>query len=168
MAKQVQSTSRAGERQRSHTGAGTPRGNGDDLAALVRAAAAGEQRAWELLVARYGPTIRAVARRHRLSEADQDEVVQHTWLRLFQGIAGLREPAALGGWLVTTAQRECLRVLGAPSRRDVAVDQAWLCDRPDPVSIEDIASDAERRHALQRALDRLPPRQRTLMRTRVA
>ena len=106
--------------QRERSGSRRPHHRGDDLAALVSAAVRGEtrQRAWRLLVGRFSATIRAVARRHRLSAADQEEVAQRTWVRLVEHIESVREPAALGGWLATTARHECLRVLGA-SRREI-------------------------------------------------
>lgn len=144
-----------------------PRQHRDGLVVLVAAAAGGEPRAWDLLVARFGATIRTVARCHGLDEADQDEVAQRTWLRFVGHIESVREPAALGGWLATTARHECLRVLAA-SRWEVPVDEPPDVDRPDPSSIEDAVSEAERREALHRALDRLPARQRTLMRTLLA
>jgi DNA-directed RNA polymerase specialized sigma24 family protein len=52
----------------------------------------------------------------------------------------------------------------AASRREVPVDEPPNADEADPSSIEDAASAAERRDALQRALAALPARQRTLMR----
>jgi DNA-directed RNA polymerase specialized sigma24 family protein len=67
----------------------------DDLRVVVRAAAAGDEKASSMLVARFEATIRAVAGRHRLGRADQEEVVQRTWLRLVERIDGLREPAAM-------------------------------------------------------------------------
>ena len=107
------------------------RHRGEDPHALVSSAVRGDQRAWELLVARYGATIRAVARRHRLSVADQEEVAQRTWLRLVQHVKSVKEPAALGGWLATTARNESIRVLSA-SRREVPVDEPPNRDEPDP------------------------------------
>jgi RNA polymerase sigma factor (sigma-70 family) len=153
----------AAAREDRRTVSRVPRHRGDDLHALLSGAARGESRAWEALVARYGATIRAVARRHRLTAADQDEVAQRTWLRLVQHVASVKEPAALGGWLATTARRESLRVLAA-SRREVPVDEPPNADEADPSSIEDAASAAERRDALHRALAALPARQGTLMR----
>jgi RNA polymerase sigma factor (sigma-70 family) len=167
MSRQIERISCGTARQQRQTSPSRPRHRGDDVAALVPAAARGEQRAWDLLVARYGATIRAVARRYRLSETDQDEVAQRTWLRLVEHIAQVREPAALGGWLATTARRECLSVLAA-SRREVVVNETPSREQADPIATEDLASEEERRQALQRALDRLPARQRRLMHTLVA
>lgn len=140
-----------------------PRHRGDDVTALVPAAARGEQRAWRLLVRRFSATIRAEARRHRLNEADQEDVAQRTWLRLLEHIESVREPAALGGWLATTARRECIRVLAA-SRREILVDERPIGEKSDPAAVEDAVAESERRAALHGALDGLPARQRKLMR----
>ena len=78
---------------------------------LVFAAAAGDPAAWRELVRRYATTVWAVTRSFRLPEADAEDVSQATWLLLTQHLTRLKEPAAVGGWLRTTAQRECLRLL---------------------------------------------------------
>ncbi|HZG95557.1 MAG TPA: sigma-70 family RNA polymerase sigma factor, partial [Mycobacteriales bacterium] len=83
----------------------------ESLTELVRAAADGDQRAWNALVDRFSRLVWAVARQHRLSEADAGDVAQATWLRLVENLASLREPEAVGGWLATTARREALRVI---------------------------------------------------------
>ena len=135
----------------------------DDVTALVHKAALGEERAWALLVGRFDATIRAVARRHRLSAADRDEVAQRTWLQLVRHISRVKDGAALGGWLTTTARRECLRVLEA-ARRDVPVDEPNVGEEADGTSMEDHILATERREALHRALDAAPAHERRLMR----
>jgi RNA polymerase sigma factor (sigma-70 family) len=83
----------------------------DDVASLVEQAAAGDEYAWHDLVAEFGGLVWAIARAHRLPEADAAEVVQITWTRLVEHMDRLHDPARLGPWLATTARRECLRVL---------------------------------------------------------
>src|SRR5581483_6958060 len=78
-------------------------------AADARAAAAGDGRAWESLVRRYTPVLRATARGFGLSPADVDDVVQTTWLAALVHIRRLRNPEAIRGWLVTTARRAAMR-----------------------------------------------------------
>ena len=137
--------------------------NGTATATLVDAAAAGEQRAWTQLVTRFGPAIRSVARGYRLSEQDQDEVFQRTFLRLIERIDTVREPDAVGGWLVTTARRESLRIIAKSARElpsELATDDAESSAEP----VEEVVIAAERRRALYSALDRLRPRQRSLLR----
>lgn len=46
------------------------------LSELVQAARSRDPQAWESLVTRFSPTLRAVARDYRLSAADVDDVVQ--------------------------------------------------------------------------------------------
>lgn len=81
------------------------------VSALVKRARDGDQAAWNALVDRFAPLVWSVCRRHELSRADAEEAGANVWLRLVEGLAGLREPAALPGWLVTVTRRECLRVL---------------------------------------------------------
>ena len=79
---------------------------------LVTRARDGDKRAWDLLIERYSPLIWSICRRHRLGQADAEDVGQSVWLNLLERLDKVRDPAALPGWLSTTARRECLRVLG--------------------------------------------------------
>ncbi len=78
---------------------------------LVARASNSDEQAWDALVERYAPLIWSICRRHRLSDADADDVGQSVWLKLVSQLDRIRDPAALPGWLATTARRECLRVL---------------------------------------------------------
>src|SRR3954467_9498028 len=80
------------------------------LTETLRAAAAGDERAWDALVRRFTPVIRNTAKRYRLAPHEVDDVVQACWLSLFVSLRTLRVPEALGGWLVTTASRQALRI----------------------------------------------------------
>jgi RNA polymerase sigma factor (sigma-70 family) len=111
----------AGQRREGATTASAPgetaTGTADsDVAQIVRAAAAGDQAAWDVLVGRYVALLWHIAFRHGLSEWDAADVVQTTWLRLFENIEDVREPAYVGSWLSTTAQRESLRHLAHHQR----------------------------------------------------
>ena len=103
---------------------------------LVARAKDGDRQAWDALVERYAPLIWSICRRHRLGRADADDVGQSVWLRLVDQLDRVRDPAALPGWLATTARRECLRVLGAvqgPRASVYALDVESLPDeRADP------------------------------------
>jgi len=90
----------------------------------VRAAAAGEHGAWDRLVSRYVALLWSIALRHGLNESDAADVVQNTWLRLFEHIEDIREPARVGAWLATTAQRESLRIVAQRQRVVPSDDQA--------------------------------------------
>ncbi|MGZ4591698.1 MAG: RNA polymerase sigma factor, partial [Actinomycetes bacterium] len=87
-----------------------------DVGELVRAATAGDQSSWDELVDRFTGLVWHVARGHRLGEADAADVVQTVWLRLVESLPRLREPAAVAGWLATTARHESLRLLRRAGR----------------------------------------------------
>lgn len=89
---------------------------GSPIAALVSAAAEGDQSAWNEIVDRYTPLVVSVIYKHRLRPADAADVNQTLWLRLVEQIGRLREPEALPGWIMTTTRNECLRVLRVQQR----------------------------------------------------
>lgn len=72
-----------------------------DTERIVRAAARGDQRAWDQLVVRYTSLLWTVARAHRLGPADATDVVQTTWLRLVEHLPTLAKPGGVGAWLAT-------------------------------------------------------------------
>jgi RNA polymerase sigma factor (sigma-70 family) len=87
------------------------------ITALLERAASGDASAWEAVVDRHASLVWAVAKRHRLSDADAEDVSQTVWLRLVEHLPQLREPRALVGWLATTTHHECLRVLRRADRQ---------------------------------------------------
>lgn len=133
--------------------------------ALVARAGAGDETAWNEIVERYAPLLWAICCRYHLSREDSHDVVQSVWLLLVEHIGSLREPAALPGWLGRTTQRECLRLVQAPSRRDQIGLPPELQLAPDldaPMIEEEILA-AERNAALRLAFADLPQRCRELL-----
>ena len=133
---------------------------------LVAAAVAGEASAWHELVARYAPLLLSVVRRHRLRDDDAEDVVQTVWLRLVEHLGELREPAALPGWILTTARNECLRVIRArrvmPSSDPFGHRGAAGTEVGEPAPDTPML-EAERHDALLAAMAELPERQRSLL-----
>ena len=134
----------------------------DDLARLVELAAAGVPYAWEDLVHEFSGMVRAVARSHRLSDADVGDVAQATWLRLFEHLDGITEPTRLGGWLATTARRESLRVLRA-AQRHTLVSEPPPEEETDDASADAALIEAERDVVLWRCFTRLRDRDQQLL-----
>jgi RNA polymerase sigma factor (sigma-70 family) len=135
------------------------------VSALVARARAGDQPAWNELVERYAPLVWSVCNRYRLSRTDIDDVGQTVWLLLVEQLGNIRQPAALPGWLATTTQRECLRVLRVAERYDSfgsSVDNQVLRDQAGPV-IEQEVIEAELHAALRTAFADLPARCRQLL-----
>jgi hypothetical protein len=77
---------------------------------LLAAARQGDPAAWDALVRRYAPLVRAVTRTYRLRDKDAEDVSQVVWLRLVEHLTRLREPLALPKWIITTARRESQRL----------------------------------------------------------
>lgn len=94
----------------------------EHVASLVRAAASGDQDAWEALVAEFSVLVLGIARAHRLNEADAADVAQTTWLRLVEHLGRINDPERVGAWLATTARRESMRVL-CRAKRQIVTDQ---------------------------------------------
>jgi RNA polymerase sigma factor (sigma-70 family) len=132
---------------------------------LVARAKSGDKKAWDALVERYAPLIWSICRKHRLGRADADDVGQSVWLRLVSHLDGIREPAALPGWLVTTTRRECVRVLcgtQGPRTTAYAPDIESLPDEQAGLADQELLA-AERHSALRQAFAQLPPNGQKLM-----
>lgn len=81
---------------------------------LAQAAAAGDQRAWDGLVDRFGELVWSTARAWGLNSEQGTDAAQVTWLRLAEQLDRLQDNyERLGVWLAATARRESLRLLGA-------------------------------------------------------
>src|SRR4051812_23880031 len=100
-----------------------------ELLGVVRGAAAGQSSAWEALARQFTPALRSVARGFRLSPHDVDDIVQATWLAALENIAQLRQPQALGAWLIVTARREAVRSLQRAVRERLVGDLGG-CEAP--------------------------------------
>ena len=140
----------------------------DAVTDLVTSAKHGDAQAWDALVEGYTPMILSVCRRFRLYGADAEDVSQAVWLKLVGHLDSLRDPAALPGWLATTAQRECWRVSRAPVT--VPGDGELLDNVPDEqtVTAEHKLLAFERAASLREAFARLPPRCQRLLAMLVA
>ena len=151
-------------------GSGRPRTRSDSspdgrvVAALVRAAAAGDEDAWRSLVKRFTPALRAAARGFRLPHQDVDDVVQNTWLAAFRQIHRLRKPESFGSWLLVTARRESLLAFQR-GVREIPADELPDPPQPERETPESAVVERERRQAVEAAVSRLPGRQRVLLDT---
>ena len=113
-----------------------------DVAELVQSALRCEQAGWNALIHRYAPLVMSVVRRYRLSEADAQDAAQTVWLKLIENLGKIRDPAALPGWIVTTAQREALALIRS-RQRFVTVDSIELMVAADGIAAESAGPDAE-------------------------
>ena len=126
---------------------------------LVTRAATGDKHAWDALVERFSPLIWSICRKHRLADADAEDVGQNVWLRLVDQLGKIRDPAALPGWLVTVTRRECLQVVGATQRSLTAgymTGAQIIADEQSRTAEQELLA-AEHHAALREAFAALPP-----------
>jgi len=148
----------------------------DDTGLLVRSAANGDEVAWRGLVTRFSSLVWAVARAHRLTNADAADVYQTTWLRLAEHIGRIEHPDRIGAWLATAARRECLQSLRSAAKTAPTDDMDRLDITPaagNPteeavLAAETEREDAARAAAMWRAFSRLSDRCRELLRILMA
>jgi len=118
----------------------------------------GDQLAWDAIVERYAPLVWSICHRYRLVGADAGDAAQAVWLHLVDQIGKIRDPAALPGWLATTTERECGRIVRAARRTwppGQVLDPADIPDEQVALA-EDELLRAERHAALREALADLP------------
>lgn len=129
---------------------------------LARAAAGGDESAWEALVERHTGLLWTIARGFRLDTSDSADVVQTVWLQLAKNLHRLREPDAVSGWLASTARHECLRVIRTGAR-ERPTEETHL-DRPDAQPApDDLVARRDECARLRAALARLPQRDQRLL-----
>ena len=136
---------------------------------LVARARAGDAKAWDALIDRLGSRVWAVARAHRLNNADAEDVFQITWMRLMTHLDGVREPDRIGAWLATTARHESIRLLRRTGR-EVPLSGDHDFDVPDSLAPAPEAGmlASERQAAIWKALGTLPPHCQQLLRLLMA
>jgi RNA polymerase sigma factor (sigma-70 family) len=135
-----------------------------DTRTVVEAAAAGDQQAWSELVRRYGGLVLATARSLRLPTPEAEDISQLTWLSLAMHIRTLRDPLAIGGWLVTTARREGLRLLQHRSHEYAVGEEHLDVENRVLPAVDEEMLRAELRAQIRSSFARLPERCQQLLR----
>lgn len=79
-----------------------PAGDGPDLGSVLAAAAAGDASAFETLYRRFAPVVHGIALA-RVGRTEAEDVVQETFVALHRGLARIRDPRTLPGWLRSVA-----------------------------------------------------------------
>jgi RNA polymerase sigma-70 factor (ECF subfamily) len=153
---------------RADTARARPPSHCDDDRALVRAALAGSERAFETLVKRYD---RAIVGRAYAMLGDRDaalDVRQIVFLATYLSLHRLRDGASLRAWFAVVTRNAAANVL---ARRDVARRASeGLCDPSETASStratldpQTLIARSERAGAMRALLETLPPDQRDLL-----
>jgi RNA polymerase sigma factor (sigma-70 family) len=126
--------------------------------------AAGDAVALDELVRVMTPVLWHVVRAYRLGNEVAEDVVQTTWLALVRSRDTIHEPAAVGGWLTTTARREAWRVARATGRGIPVEDEELARRLPDEESPESEVVRRDGEDRLWDAVERLSERCQALLR----
>ena len=98
---------------------------------LVKSCLKGDEEAWVELWTRYGPVVKAVARRVGCDAEEAKDVLQRVALAALQGLDRLRDPEKLGGWLAGTARFQALEVI-RKRRPGEQLFPGYAIHEPDP------------------------------------
>jgi RNA polymerase sigma factor (sigma-70 family) len=140
-------------------------GTTDSVAELLLGVRDGDPAGWEGIVRRYGKLVSTTVRSFRLQETDTLDAVQMTWLRLAENAHRVKFPEKLGGWLATTARRECLRILRqAKSAPNLITDVVSETVADPSAGPEQRVIDADTVRTLRKLVAELSPRRRTVLR----
>ena len=127
-------------------------------AILAARAADGDLRAFEVLVRRHGPLMRAYATRILGSNSDSDDVVQETFITAWERLPELQDPAATKAWLMRITSRKAIDRIRA-RKQDMPLGE-WDAPAPESESPHQRAEAASQRERLTRALGTLSEAQR--------
>jgi RNA polymerase sigma-70 factor (ECF subfamily) len=129
-----------------------------DDAVLAGRSSDGDVRAFEVLIRRHTPLLRAYARRTLGSTDELDDVVQETFITAWDRLDSLEDLARVKSWLMRILSRKCLDRIRARRVHDDVTElevAAPVDDAPDRV-----AEARSREDAVERALAELPEAQR--------
>jgi RNA polymerase sigma-70 factor (ECF subfamily) len=142
---------------------------------LARRALAGEESAFEVLVSRYERRVYSLARRLTRSDADAEDVLQDTFVRVYRKLGSFRGEARFSTWLFRVATNCALmarrrrRRQRAESLEDYlpAFDRAGRhardVDHGRAARADEILDRRRLASALRSALERLPDAYRTAL-----
>ena len=136
--------------------AGEPQPPWDAVAALVRAARAGDALAMDEVLTVVTPYVTRLCRPIALS--DYEDAVQEALTAVFVGMRGIRDPQAFYGWVRTVTVREAVRVA-----RRTAVERAVDPDGVDRLRGLVGAGDGELSAQVRDVLARMPVRHRAVL-----
>ena len=133
--------------------------------ALIEGALAGRQQDFEVLVERYQKMVYAFVYRYLRDADGGDDVVQSTFVQAYTHLRQFRGTASFKTWLHQIALNQCRsRSRSMRARREVALE-----DVPESVlpATNPDARGRDLRADVERHIERLPQRQRTVLRLRV-
>ena len=126
---------------------------------VIAAAAAGDEIAFQRIIAEYHDDMRRVCSYGTRDEAVAEEAAYAAWAIAWKKIGSVREPASLRPWLISVAVNEAKRMLRKSKRRaevEVRTDVAHEAGNIDPATGVAVLD-------LRAAMRRLDPDDRALL-----
>jgi len=109
-------------------------------AQLVARCRAGEEAAWNELVARFSRYVYGIAvQAFRLSEHDAEDIFQDCFSRVYENLDKLRDDSALRPWIGQLVRRLCIDRLRGASRGQPVEEEEFLGTAADTMSTLDEA-----------------------------
>lgn len=129
-----------------------------DDAVLAGRSSDGDVRAFEVLIRRYTPLLRAYARRTLGSTDELDDVVQETFITAWDRLDRLEDRSKVKSWLMRILSRKCIdRIRARRFHDDVTEIEV---EAPSDDAPERVAEARSREDAVETALAELPEAQR--------
>ncbi|MBI4571286.1 MAG: sigma-70 family RNA polymerase sigma factor [Chloroflexi bacterium] len=129
------------------------------LAAVIVAAAGGDESAFSQLYQRFAPKIYNLVVRSVRNAPAAEDLCQEVWVRAYQKLPQLRDPAAFSTWLYRMASRACIDRARASARVGAGEELPEQLVAPADDSPEQATIQHERERVLWQALGALPARQ---------
>jgi RNA polymerase sigma factor (sigma-70 family) len=134
-----------------------------DADLLARFAESKDEAAFEALVWRHGPMVRAVCRQVLGPRPDADDAFQATFLVLARKAALLRTRGAVGGWLYTVAGRVARKLRRRLARREPTVEDLTMVPEKPGGPHPQNAESSDLRAVLDEEIARLPEKYRLVI-----
>lgn len=107
-------------------------------AELIQLCLANDERAWRVMLDRYGGLIYSIAWQH-VAPDDVADVFQSACLAMVQGLGRLKDASRLSSWVAAITRRQCYRIRGQRSWKRLKVEPEGdqLANLPDDAALPD-------------------------------
>lgn len=137
------------------------------LTELVAHIQAGDEWAWQAMVDRLSRPVWGVLSGFNVDAHLRSDAAAETWKSLFEHLDNVREPERLPGWASVVAANHMRRILRRRTNLHPCEDiERMLADPDAAVAEPDHLIEAETRHVLAGAVERLSPREQIVVRSR--
>jgi len=139
----------------------------DEDLGLVESFQQGDVAAFDLLVNKYQNKVYDIAYRHTRNAEDAYDLSQEIFLRAFKSLGKFRRKSSFYTWLYRIAVNVCIDHGRQKSRLRAVPIEEWACSHDSFIagsgySPAEAVELQELKHYIAKAIDQLPPKQRTV------